>query len=85
VIKKYDTARTLYQRVLADESVTKKIKAILTRQYRTLNPAQIRRDLSCAQRATARPDHPAHPAAQHTGRPSQAQSSESTKPRSRAS
>lgn len=45
VIKKYDTARTPYQRVLADPTVSKKIKAGLTRQYRTFNPAQIRRDI----------------------------------------
>jgi hypothetical protein len=45
VIKKYDTARTPYQRVIASPHVTKKIKATLTRQYRSLNPAQIRRDI----------------------------------------
>jgi hypothetical protein len=45
VIKKYDTARTPYQRVLADPTVAKKIKTGLTRQYRTANPAQIRRDI----------------------------------------
>ena len=45
VIKKYDTAQTPYQRVIASPHVTKKIKATLTRQYRSLNPAQIRRDI----------------------------------------
>lgn len=45
VIKKYDTARTPYQRVLASPHVTKKIKTELTRQYRDLNPAQLRRDI----------------------------------------
>jgi hypothetical protein len=45
VIKKYDTAQTPYQRVIASQHVTKKIKATLTRQYRSLNPAQIRRDI----------------------------------------
>jgi hypothetical protein len=30
VIKKYDTAGTPYQRVLADETVTKKVKVTLT-------------------------------------------------------
>jgi len=45
VIKKYDTAQTPYQRVIASPHVTKKIKTTLTRQYRGLNPAQIRRDI----------------------------------------
>ncbi len=45
VIKKYDTALTPYQRVLASPDITKKIKTALTRQYRGLNPAQIRRDI----------------------------------------
>lgn len=45
VTKRYDTAQTPYQRVLADPAVAKKTKAALTRQYKTLNPAQIRRDL----------------------------------------
>src|SRR5664279_5493863 len=45
VIKKYDTAQTPYQRVIASPHVSKKIKTALTRQYRQLNPAQIRRDI----------------------------------------
>ena len=45
VIKRYDTAQTPYQRVMASPHVTKKIKKDLTRQYRSLNPAQIRRDI----------------------------------------
>ncbi len=45
VIKKYDAAQTPYQRVIASPHVTKKIKTTLTRQYRSLNPAQIRRDI----------------------------------------
>jgi hypothetical protein len=45
VIKKYDTAQTPYQRVIASPHVTKKIKTTLTRQYRSLNPAQIRREI----------------------------------------
>lgn len=45
VIKRYDTAQTPYQRVLASPHVTKKIKTTLIRQYRSLNPAQIRRDI----------------------------------------
>jgi hypothetical protein len=45
VTKKYDRAQTPYQRLLASLHVTKKIKTELTRQYRSLNPAQIRRDI----------------------------------------
>ena len=45
VTKRYDTARTPYQRVLADERITSEIKTALTEQYQTLNPAQLRRDL----------------------------------------
>lgn len=46
VTKRYDTAQTPYQRVLANPAITKKAKQQLTRQYKTLNPAQIRRDLT---------------------------------------
>ena len=42
---RYDIAATPYQRILADEHLTKKAKKQLTRQYNSLNPAQIRRDL----------------------------------------
>jgi hypothetical protein len=45
VTKKYDPAQTPYQRVMASPHVSKKIKTALTRQYRQLNPAQIRRDI----------------------------------------
>jgi hypothetical protein len=45
VTKRYDTAATPCQRVLADPAVTEKAKTALTRQYRQLNPAQIRRDI----------------------------------------
>lgn len=45
VTKRYDPAQTPYQRVLSSEKVSKKSKTTLTRQYRTLNPAQLRRDL----------------------------------------
>lgn len=44
VTKRYDTAQTPYQRVLASEKVAKKFKTALTRQYQRLNPAQLRRD-----------------------------------------
>ena len=44
--RRYDTAATPYPRILADPQVTRKIKQQLTRQHKTLNPAQIRRDLT---------------------------------------
>lgn len=44
VTKRYDTAQTPYQRVLDSKKVTKKAKTALRRQYRKLNPAQLRRD-----------------------------------------
>ncbi len=45
VTKRYDLAATPYQRVLADEQVARRVKRDLTGQYKSLNPAQIRRDL----------------------------------------
>ena len=42
---RYDTAATPYQRVLAEPGISKKVKSALTREYESLNPAQIRRDL----------------------------------------
>lgn len=45
VIKKYDLAQPPYQRVLAGPHISEKIKTTLTRQYRSLKPAQIRRDI----------------------------------------
>lgn len=88
VIKKYDTARTPYQRILADNNVTKKIKNEFTRQYRTLNPAQIRRDLiALSDRlldlVTAKHQPTRLPVTAPQG--SRAKADESTKPRSRAS
>jgi hypothetical protein len=88
VIKRYDTARTPYQRILTDKNVTKQVKNELTRQYRTLNPAQIRRDIIAlsdqllelvkAKHQPTRP--PVTPPAS-----SRAKTDESTKPRTRAS
>ena len=43
--KKYATAKTPYQRVLADKRVPETVKTDLAGQYDQLNPAQIRRDL----------------------------------------
>ena len=45
MIKRYDTARTPYQRILADDRIPIKTKTGLDRQYRQLNPAQLRRDI----------------------------------------
>lgn len=49
VTKRYDVARTPYQRVLASPKVSAKAKATLTRQYQTLNPAQLKRDIGRCQ------------------------------------
>jgi hypothetical protein len=46
VTKRYDTAATPYQRVLADQRIPAHIAAALTAQYQQLNPAQIRRDIT---------------------------------------
>lgn len=88
VTKRYDTARTPYQRVLADPAVPKTAKTALTRQYNTLNPAQIRRDLLDLQdqllalvKAKHQPTRlPATPPS-----PTRASTREATKTRSRAS
>lgn len=90
VIKKYDTARTPYQRVMADERIPKKIKAALTRQYRTLNPAQIRREIIALNDQVLKLVQTKQPARLPVTPPNQppakrAKTSESTKPRSRAS
>ena len=45
VTKRYDTAATPYQRVMADHGVPEQIKTTLTAQYADLNPAQLRRDI----------------------------------------
>ncbi|MBK5249322.1 MAG: transposase family protein [Actinomycetales bacterium] len=87
VTKRYDTAQTPYQRVLADPNVTKKAKTALTRLYTRLNPAQLRRDILDLQDeilATVRAKHqparlPVDPA------PTRALSDEATKRTTRAS
>lgn len=45
VTKKYHTAKTPYQRLMADGRISNEVKAALTEQYHQLNPAQIRRDI----------------------------------------
>jgi hypothetical protein len=49
VTKRYDTAQTPYQRVLADPRVPRKVARALTAQYRQLNPAKLRRDIMTLQ------------------------------------
>lgn len=45
VTKRYDVAATPYQRAMADPGITRQVKRDLTRTYKSLNPAQLRRDL----------------------------------------
>jgi hypothetical protein len=49
VTKRYDTAQTPHQRLLADARVSQDIKTTLTTDYERHNPAQIRRDLLALQ------------------------------------
>ena len=44
-IKRYDTAMTPYQRVLASDTIPVKAKAQLAHQYLHLNPVQLRNDI----------------------------------------
>jgi hypothetical protein len=45
VKKKYDAAKTPYQRVLASEQVTEEVKAALRQEYLTLNPVTLLRQI----------------------------------------
>ena len=45
IIKRYDTAQTPYQRVLAVEDIPVEVKAQLINQYLQLNPVQLRKDI----------------------------------------
>lgn len=45
VIKKYDTARTPYQRTQAEPSVTRTVKTALTSRYEQINPAAVQREI----------------------------------------
>jgi hypothetical protein len=88
VTKRYDTARTAYQRVLAEENVPQSVKDELTRQCRSLNPAQIRRDiiaLSDKLLTLVKAKHQPTPLPSSEPTPTRAKSGEATKPRSRAS
>lgn len=46
VVKRYDTAATPYQRVLARPDVDQQVKDRLTEQYHGLNPAALRREMN---------------------------------------
>lgn len=88
VTKRYDIAQTPYQRVLTDEHVTKKTKIALTRQYKTLNPAQIRRellDLHDQLLALVKAKHKPTRLPVKPPPATRAKSDEATKPRTRAS
>jgi hypothetical protein len=45
VTKRYDEAATPYQRVMSGQAINRQTKRDLTRMYKSLNPAQLRRDL----------------------------------------
>jgi len=49
VTKRFDTAKTPYQRVLASPHVSEETKAELTRTYRELNPAELKRRITACQ------------------------------------
>lgn len=49
MIKRYDTAQTPYQRVLAHLDIDQAVKDQLSTLYGTLNPAQLRRDIAAKQ------------------------------------
>jgi hypothetical protein len=88
VIKRYDTAKTPYQRVLADPRVPEKIKDGLTRQYSQLNPALLRCDLLALSEQLLRITRTKRAPGQRPAQPShatRASSSEATNPRKRAS
>ncbi len=45
LVKRYDTAKTPYQRVLVSDEIPVKVKAQLAHQYVKLNPVQLRHDI----------------------------------------
>lgn len=54
VTKKYDKARTPYQRVLESPDITKSAKTKLKQQYKTLNPASLKRKITRLQNTLLR-------------------------------
>jgi len=88
VAKRYDTAKTPYQRLLADKRVPKEIKTDLAGRYEQLNPAQIRRDLLTLQDQLLTLVRAKHPPTRLPVKPpphTRASSREATKTRKRAS
>jgi len=88
VTKRYDTAQTPYQRVLADQRVPKGVKTALAGQYEQLNPAQIRRDLLALQDqllTLVKAKHPPTRLPVKPPPPTRASTREATKTRTRAS
>jgi Integrase core domain len=88
VTKRYDTAQTPHQRVQATTRIPIKIKTGLRREYRTLNPAQNRRDIhdlrdQLLNLVRTRKQTPRAPIA--ASAPTRAKPDEATKTRSRAS
>ena len=54
VTRRYDTARTPYQRILASEQVAASVKRALRRQYLELNPVALQREIGrCHKRLLA--------------------------------
>ncbi len=88
VTKRYDIAKTPYQRVLADKRVPKQIKVGLRGRYEQLNPAQIRRDITALQDkllTLVRAKHPPTRLPVKTPTATRASTREATKTRTRAS
>jgi hypothetical protein len=88
VLKRYGKAQTPCQRVLADPQAPKKIKTGLTQQYRTLNPAQLRRNIHALSQKLLKINKAKHEPCSLPAPPpavTRARSDEATKDRSRAS
>src|SRR5665811_471591 len=88
VTKKYATAKTPYQQVLADRRVPETVKIDLAGQYEQLNPAAIRRDLLALQDQLLDLVRAKHPPARLPVRAptaTRASTREATKTRKRAS
>ncbi|CCG01398.1 integrase catalytic domain-containing protein [Blastococcus saxobsidens] len=99
VIKRYDTVATPHQRTVADDRIPAKIRTALDKQYRGLNPAQLRRDQHAlsdklldlvrtkhlSRRVPATPPATRAPAGEATKAHPRASARESTKGRTRAS
>ena len=54
VTKRYDTAQTPYQRVLASPHVSPAVKRRLRKHYATLNPAQLKREIEALHKRLAK-------------------------------